>query len=211
MGNTISVHTLLLKKYPVYGFDQELIDMIGEAERGFKMLIWGASGNGKSTFAAILLKKLTKYGKVYYNSIEQGEGKSIQDLANHTKLGECEKGSFMFGDRDSYDEMVKKLKSNRCKFVVIDSLQYINLTVEHYKKLITEFPNKSFIIISWEGSGGNPKGEYAKSIRYMCDIKTYIKKGVALTDSRFGATMPWHIPGVYDKFHKNRQLSPLGF
>ncbi len=212
MGNTISVHTLLGKKYPVYGFDSDLIEMIGEAEIGFKMLIWGASGQGKSTFAALLLKSLSKYGKVYYNSIEQGEGKSIQDLATHTGLGECDKGKFMFGDRDDFEQMMRKLKTNNSKFVVIDSLQYINLTVVQYKRMITAFPKKAFIIISWEGAGGNPKGEYAKSIRYMVDIKSYVKAGEVFTNSRFAATQPWKIPGLYDKFNKVKIVScPLGF
>jgi len=199
MGNTISVTTLMSKKYRTHGFSPELVNIIGDAEVGFPMIIWGASGHGKSTFAAIICKHLAAYGKVYYNSIEQGEGKSIQDLCRHTGMISVG-NNFTIGDKDSYDEMYDKLKKNRAMFCVIDSAQYCDLTLKQFMKLVNDFPNKSFIIISWEGNGGKPKGEHAKAIRYRCDVKVYVKEGQAFIDSRFGATLPFHIPGVYDKF-----------
>lgn len=193
MGKTISVKTLLEKKYPSYEFNDEWKAVTGNPEINFKMLIWGASGSGKTTFTAKFCKYLTQFGKVYYNSIEQGEGKSLQDLALQLNLDECTPGTFMIGDRDSYDDMFEKLKRNRAKFVIIDSAQYLNLTVIQYKLLIKTFPKKSFIIISWEGAGQHPKGEHAKAIRYMVDIKAYVSKGVVKCDSRFGQTTPFKI------------------
>lgn len=108
-------------------------------------------------------------------------------------MEDCAPGSFVIGNRDTYDEMVAKLKKNRAMFVVIDSAQYINLTTEQYKHLIKTFPKKAFIIISWEQVGGAPKGEHAKAIRYMVDVKTYVKNGIAKSDSRFGPTQPYQI------------------
>lgn len=195
MGKTISVKTLLEKKYPSYEFNDEWRDALGNVETNFKMLIWGASGSGKTTFTTKLCKYLSQFGKVYYNSIEQGEGKSFQDLAVQLNLHECEAGSFMIGDRDNYEDMYEKLKRNRAKFVVIDSAQYLNLTVAQYKLLIKSFPKKAFIIISWEGTAQEPKGEPAKAIKYMVDIKCYVQKGVANCQSRFGATKPYQIFG----------------
>lgn len=205
MGSSISIHNIMTKKYPTYDFTPELVAILGEAEKNFKMIVWGQSGNGKSTFVALLCKMLTKYGKVYYNSIEQGEGKSIQDMARHCKLDECEKGSFVIGDRDTFDEMVKKLETNRCKFLVIDSLQYIKLSMDQYQYLIENFKRKSIIIISWE-QGSEPQGSAARAIRYMVDIKTRVHKGVAYIDSRFGATEPYRIPGLFDKFNKAKAI-----
>lgn len=191
MGRTLSVHTLLEKEYPTYFFSEEWKQTLGNPEKNFKMLIWGASGSGKTSFSIKLCKYLAmNFGKVYYNSKEQGEGKSLQDVGKFYDLQDCPAGSFMIGDRDTFPEMVEKLKKNRAKFVVIDSAQYINLTTEQYKLLIAKFPAKAFIIISWEGAGGAPKGEHVKAIRYMVDIKIYVSNGVAKADSRFGPTQP---------------------
>jgi septin family protein len=192
MGRTVGINELMKKTFKVYEFDQDLIDTIGHAERNFKMLVWGASGNGKTTFVAQLCKKLSQFGKVYYNSCEQGESKSIQDLAKSLTLTDCKPGTFVFGDRDTYDEMMKKLKGNRAKFVVIDSLQYMKLSIDRYKQMIEEYPRKAFIIIAW-AQGSNPKGDAAESIRYMVDIKVYVKGGVAFAQSRFGVTKPHYI------------------
>lgn len=203
MGRTLSASRLLEKQYKTYELNEEWRNAIGNPETNFRQLIWGASGSGKTTFALKLCKYLSTFGKCYYNSIEQGEGKSLQDVARHVNLAECKPGSFMIGDRDTFEEMVDKLKKNRAKFCVIDSSQYMNLTTAQYKMLIKLFKTKSFIIISWEGAGEQPKGEHAKAIRYMVDIKTYVKNGVARSASRFGATTPYKI---FDHKAEKQQL-----
>lgn len=169
--------------------------IIGLPQKGFSMLIWGASGSGKTTFAMRLCKELTKLGRVYYNSIEQGEGHSIKKAFQLVGMEEVPTEKFALGDRHSFEEMLEVLSQprNRIQFVVIDSLQYIKLTKDQYRQLIARFPRKNIIIISWEQAGGAPKGEHAQGIRYMVDIKCYVKKGVAVADSRFGATVPYTI------------------
>lgn len=193
MGRSFGVTALMTKKYPTYDLAKEWRDAIGHPEKNFKALIWGHPGQGKTTFALHLCKELSNHGKVYYNSVEQGEGKSLQDVVRLVDMSECRKGSIIFGDKDNYEEMKEKLKKNRAKFCVIDSLQYANLTTFQYKELVALFPKKSFIIISWEGSGGNPKGEYAKSIRFMVDIKVRVVNATTHVNSRFGATKPYKI------------------
>lgn len=192
MGRTIGVSGLLSKKYKAYDLSEEWRNVIGNPEHNFKMIVWGPSGHGKTTFALKLCKELSRFGKVYYNSIEQGEGKSLQDVAKHCNLEEC-KGRMTFGDRDTFDEMVDKLKRNRARFCVIDSVQYLSLTVGQYKQLIEMFPRKAFVFISWEGAAGLPKGEHAKAIRYMVCIKVHVRNAIANANSRFGATKPYRI------------------
>lgn len=193
MGKNISVSKLLKKQYKTFELSPEWLEAIGPVEQNFKMIVWGPSGSGKTTYVIKLVKELSKFGKVYYNSTEQGEGKSLQDVVNQCRLDECKPGTIIFGSKDTFDEMRKKLKRNRARFVVIDSLQYMNLTKEQYKQLEKEFPRKSFIIISWEGSGSDPKGEHGKSIRYMACVKVYVKNGKADASSRFGLTKPYKI------------------
>lgn len=193
MGKTISIEALLNRKYATYELSSEWVSAIGLPEKNFKILVFGQPGSGKTTFVLKLCKELTKHGKVFYDSVEQGEGKSLQDVVSLVDFTGANKSNIKFGDKDNYEELLKKLEDNRAKFVVIDSLQYMNLTTGQYKQMVALHPKTAFIIIAWEGSGNKPKGEFAKSIHFMVDIKIQIKNGTAYSQSRFGATTPYKI------------------
>lgn len=203
MGRTISVKELLSKTYETYEFNELWTRTLGVPEKNFRMLVWGDPKNGKTTFCIQLAKYLTNFGKVYYNSTEQGEGKSLADVMRLCGADDVPSGKLMIGDRDTFAEMREKLrKRNSPRFIFIDSLQYMYLTQEQYKQLVKEFPRKAFIIISWSGAGGNPKGEHGKAIRYMVDITVTVKDGVATAQSRFGPTEPYVV------FEKKKTIKP---
>lgn len=174
---------------------EEWLGAIGLPAIGFTMLVWGPSGNGKTTFVMKLCKELNKFGQVYYNSVEQGQGVSLQQVLRQCQMDECEHHPFMIGDRDTFDEMVEKLgnKRQKTRFAVIDSLQYIGLTVERFKLLQEKLPHISFIIISHATADNKPQGAHAATIRFMAEIKTKVLKGVAVSDSRYGATLPYRV------------------
>jgi|GEM_PF-1032604 len=210
MGRSISATTILNNDYPRLEVSDHVKKLLGNVEVGFKMLIYGPSGSFKTTFAinelAIYLAK--NHGKVYYNSIEEGDGASIQDTLRYCETEELEDGSlvfkdlpdgrFMFGDRDSLAEMMDKIERTKPKFIFIDSSDFLRLTSEQYKKLekLCNKPRKSarrsLIIISWS-KNGVPKSQYMKDVEYMVDIKTYIEDGIVNTRSRFGKTEPYHV------------------
>lgn len=193
MGKSIGIGGLQAKKFKTYPLPGKLGAALGEIETNSSGIIWGKSGQGKTTLALQCVKLFSPFGKCYYNSVEQGISKSLQSVANHVGLAELPGSVVIFGDKDNFEEMVEKLKNNRAKFVFIDSSQYIRLTVEKFKLLIKLFPNKSFWIISWEGAGKNPKGDAADAIRYMVDVKIWVSKGVAHVDSRFTAQSTYRI------------------
>ncbi len=202
MGKSISVHELVKKDYPVLGLSEEWVPYIGQPAKKLRMIVWGDSGQGKTTLVLKLSKALAKIGKVYYNSAEEGEGHSLKANMIRNKVAEeTDPGMLMLGDRDSFEEMYAKLAKprNRIKFLVIDSLQYLKMDQEQYKRLNADFPKVGIIMISWSDGGGNPKGTHADAIRFMCDIKTYVKKGVAYTDSRFGSTIPYQVIPWHEK------------
>ncbi|MDJ0363597.1 hypothetical protein QMK33_00415 [Hymenobacter sp. H14-R3] len=194
MGKLISAHTVHDNIYRTLPIDERWEEIIGLPESNFRMIIYGESGGGKTTFAMELAVMLTTLGKVYYNSSEQGEGKSIQDAFKRAGVKEkCAKGSFMLADRHTFAEMVEYLEKKRsAPFVIIDSLNYMKLTEAQYKVLIEAFPKKVFIIISWS-DGKSPKGDHAKAIEYMVDIKVRVNDGEVIALSRFGATEPYRL------------------
>ncbi|GAA4353796.1 hypothetical protein GCM10023185_14720 [Hymenobacter saemangeumensis] len=191
---SVSMHDVLNNKYKMLDLDPEWRKYIGHPQENFKMIVYGESGGGKTTFVMRLCVALTKLGKVYYNSAEEGEGATIQAAAQRCNVKElCAKGSFMLGDRDSFDDMVYKLSQKRsAPFVVLDSLQYMELKEAQFKQLVELFKRKVFIVISWS-KGASPNGKVARAVEYMADIKTYVSNGKAVSRSRFGPTEPYEI------------------
>lgn len=139
--------------------------------------------------------------KVYYNSMEEGDSKTMQEAMIRVGMGEITNGKFILGDRDTLQEMIEKLEKNKAHLVVIDSRDYMKMTTDQYKQLTTRFPRKSFIIICWEQSG-KPLGKYAKDIEFMVDMVTHVADHIALTNGRFGANLLFDVwPGKNRRKH----------
>ncbi len=199
-GKSFSIKTLLQKEFRQVPISEEWRGIIGAVERNFTMIIYGRSGSGKTTFTLRMCKELTKHGKVYFNSAEQGFIKSLQDNVKSSGimdgLSEEEQDQverkFIFADNDSYEDMVQRLTTNDARFIVIDSIQYMNLTKTQYKKLKELFPKKAIIMVS-HAAGDKPKGEHAKGIEYDVGVKCYVSDGWAYVNSRYGETKPYQI------------------
>lgn len=189
-----SLKTLLEHKFEVIEIQQrEWLSVFGShPDVGFMMLIYGPSGSGKTTFCLLLSRYLSTLGKVYYNSLEQGFSKSFQDQVVRAGITSDEEVRFMIGSRDELHIMRQKLLNGRPRFVVIDSLQFIDMTVAEFKDLRRSNPRCCFVLISWEASG-KPKGDVAKALEYISDVKVRVKDGVATSMSRYGATQPYRI------------------
>jgi len=189
---TTGITDFLNKSYKELEFSGEWFDSFGNPEKNFKCCIYGSSGNGKTEFTIKFTKWLAQFGKVYYNSHEQKFSKSLRDALVRNKMQEVN-GKVIFADGESFEEMKVRLsKRNSPAFIVIDSRDYMNLTIDQFKELIETFPHKSFIVICWS-SGSKPKGTHAEGIEYMCDIKIFVKDFIAKVRSRFGGTKPYVI------------------
>lgn len=180
------------RTFDVYPFEGEWKASFAEPEKNFRAIIYGHPGNGKTEFCIKLAKYLAGYTKVYYNSFEQGISKSLQDALARNGMMDVQ-GKVIFGDKESVEEMHERLsKRNGPSVVVIDSRDYMNLTTAQFKGLIEAFPHKAFVIVCWE-AGGKPKGEYAKAIEYMCDIKIHVRNFRAYPRCRYGGNVPFVI------------------
>lgn len=186
LKKSLGIKSILAKTYESFsGLSQVWIDAIGEISDPFRWLIFGKPKNGKTSFILQFCKEISKFVKVYYNSMEEGDSKTMQQAFINAQMHEVQDGRFMLGDRDSFADMIEKLKKNHARVVVIDSRDYMKLTTDQYKTLTRTFPRKSFIIICWEQSG-KPLGKYAKDIEFMVDMVTHVRNFEALTRGRFG-------------------------
>lgn len=182
---SIGITDFLQRKFITYSFEGRWADTFGEPERNMRAIIYGCPGQGKTEFCIQLAKYMTQFTKVYYNSYEQGISKTLQDALIRNNMQEVA-GRVIFGNQESYAEMCTRLSRRGSPMAVfIDSRDYINLTAQQFKQLIDTYPRKAFIVVCWE-AGGKPRGEYAKQIEFMCDVKIRVTDFIAYPRSRFG-------------------------
>ena len=187
MPRVLGISQILNKEYKELPFEGDWKALIGVPSDPFTMLVFGHPKNGKTTLLMRFSKYLSQFGKVFYSSIEEGDTKTTKDVFIRENMKDIEAtGKFMLGDGFFFNDLVEYLKgSNRGRFIVIDSRDYMKLTAQQYIKLVTLFPRKSFIIVCWE-QAGKPAGKFAKDIEYMVDTVVHVKDFKAKATGRFG-------------------------
>lgn len=190
------------KRFQTYDFDGPWRASFGEPEQNFRCFVYGNSGQGKTDFVVQLAKYLSEFGKVYYNSFEEGESLSLQLAFGRHNLWEKE-GKIILGDRENFDLVMRRMSSkNSPRFCIIDSLDYMRMTMDDYQRFVDELPHKAIIIISW-AEGRKPKTQAAKDIEYMCDVKIEVREYKALMRCRFGGNAPFII---YPEYWEKKRL-----
>lgn len=182
MKRAVSVDELYKKKYIDLPLQGEWRQLLGAPERSGSWIIWGESFNGKSSFCMKLAKELCKYGRVNYNSMEEGARKSMQKTAKRNHMREVS-GRFQITS-ESIEDMRERLSRRRSPDInFIDSLQYSDLNKKSYKKLKEEFPDKLFVFVS-HAEGKLPLGRFANFVRYDADVKILVEGYKAFSMSR---------------------------
>lgn len=201
MSNAISVDKLLRKKFTIIKLNDALEKLMGNLECSGSVLIYGDSGNGKTTFSLQLAKALCQTKKVGYNSIEEKAKYSFQQAIKKANILSV-KSKFKLWVSLTVEELIEELSKKKSPDVVfIDSIQYLRmsekssneLTKFEYKDLINMFPNKLFIWISHE-KNGEPKGALADAVYYDSDTCIQVCDYVASpVKSRLGGKEPYNI------------------
>ncbi len=200
----------LEKKFPTFEFTEHWLQMFGEPEKNFRMLIKGREKNGKTTWTLFFTKYLSQFGKVYYNSHEEGISKTLQNAMQACNMLEVA-GKVMILHKESVEDLEQRLEaSGSPRFVVLDSADYMKLTEDQYKKLIHKFPNKSFIIISWSDTKDEPLSAHAKRIAKRVDIVVTIKNYTVYAKSRFlTEDSPQQQPHKFDRKGKHTPVTTI--
>ena len=183
----LSIQNLIDYTPKTLGFTGRWLDAMGDPEPYGSWIIWGASGNGKTRFAVQLVKYLMSFEglRIAYNGLEEGMSETYRRAIIDTGLKMEKQSRYLFWDGFDYEDMMERLKRKRSpNVVVIDSLQYLNITYDQYKELVRKYPKKLFIWISHE-SGTEPKGGTAQSIKYNSNIKIRVHNYYATIISRY--------------------------
>jgi len=188
MGNKRALSVTEIRSYQprVVEFQGAWLASIGKPEMKGSWLIWGKSGNGKTSYALQLAAYLARYVKVAYNSVEEGLSLTMQKAIERVNMGEESKRNFTLLDKESIEDLMKRLKQQRsAKVIFIDSLQHSQMSKQQYITLLQTFPNKLFIFVS-HAAGTEPAGKVAAFVRYDANVKVYVEGYYANAMSRYG-------------------------
>lgn len=162
---------------------------MGNPERSGSWLIFGDSGNGKTTFTCQLAKYLCNFGKVVFNSLEEGAGLSMQNAFKRVGMEEVRKRIILL-DGESSSNLYLRLKKHKSPdIIIVDSIDYAGLNFTEYKTLKKEFPNKLFIFTA-HATGRIPDNRIARKVRFDANIKIHIEGYKAFIKSRYGGGKP---------------------
>ncbi len=169
---------------PSFEFAGDWEASLGRPAKTGTWIIWGHSGNGKSSFAMQLIKYLCKFDRVIYDSLEESTGKSLQMSLNRHGMEEVNH-KLLILDREPMDRLSERLSRKRSPGIaIIDSFQYSGLSYQGYKDLKERHANKLLIFIS-HAEGMRPEGRAAKKVEYDADVKIFIQGFRAMCKSRF--------------------------
>lgn len=186
MAKSLSSAQVLGIKSKTVTLSGEWAACIGEMARHGVVFIWGNSGNGKTSAIMQLCRELAigQGMKGLFLSLEEGYDVSIQNAIRRFGMQEC-KSRFQVIDSCSLQELIERLSKPRSEeFVVIDSIQYMDLSYKQYKAFKERFRGKLIILIS-HADGKQPEGRAARAIRYDAGLKIWIEGYKAFSKGRY--------------------------
>ena len=185
MARAYSNANIRAARFKTAAFDGAWLASIGLPVLRGTWLIYGGSGSGKTSFCLQLAKYLSQFGRVLYNSLEQGLSPTMQAAWIAGGMEEAGRRVKLL-DREGYDELFERLaKRQSPEIVIIDSINYLRgLRLSDYQLLSQRYRKKLFIIVAHE-KGGEPKGALAQAIRYDADVKIRIEGYRAMVTSRY--------------------------
>lgn len=191
LKRAISVDEMLKMTFIEMPFEGEWKNSFGEPERSGVWLVWGHSGNGKTSFALQLARYLCQFGRVAYNTLEEGARKSFQLAVKRNNMHTVKKKFIILNE--PLEDLTRRLEKRKSPdIIIIDSYQYFGLSKTEYIKLKSNFPNKLFIFIS-HAEGKQPEGRAAKFVKFDADVKIHVNGYKAFVVSRFGGSEPYVI------------------
>lgn len=178
-----SVKAIKQKRYEFLDLEPKYKELMGEPERNFTAILYGESGSGKSVFALQFAEYFAdNFGKVLYNSHEEGANKTIQDRVNNF---EVDAKRLWIADCFDFEEMCDYIQRNYYRLVIIDSVKYMRFTIEQLKELRERFSRRqiTILMIDFGAAKGSPAS--GKDLIHASDVKMFFKNGTVHSTSRY--------------------------
>ena len=169
---------------------QDWTDHLGELPIPFSMYVEGEGGHGKTEYIMMLSKMIARHiGKVHVNNVEQGKHKGIKMSHIRNRIAEdVPAGKWMYNDIRDFEEYKTKMKRDRPKAMIIDSISFWPLGTKEIQNLMAEFPRKTLVLVGYAVDSTKNK-----AIKHLCDIKVVVKDFKAYARGRFEGSKPFVI------------------
>lgn len=185
MRQAISNKNVTRAQFDVADFRGDWLRLIGRPELRGSWIVFGSSGSGKTTFALQLAKYLAGFGKVAYNSLEQGLSLSFQLGWDRVRMEEAGSNIVLL-EKESMDDLRYRLARKRSPdIVIIDSLTCLpGFGKRDYVSLVRDYSNKLFIFLS-HIKNGIPDPAIAETVRRLSEVKILVQGFKAYAASRY--------------------------
>ncbi|MBR8784257.1 hypothetical protein IX308_000426 [Porphyromonas levii] len=179
----LSVSQVLAQKKETFSLSPEWRDMIGVPEACGTWIVWGKSGNGKSSFVMKLAKELCRFDTVLFNSLEEGVGLTMMNTLE--RFGMMESNGRLRFVSESMEALAERLEKRRSpRIVIVDSFQYTGMSYRDYIAFKERFPAHLIVYVS-HASGSEPKGKSAVDVMYDASLKVWVEGYRAFSKGRF--------------------------
>jgi predicted ATP-dependent serine protease len=176
-------------KHEVMPFSGVWRDCFGNPQMSGSWIIYGTSGSGKTSFALQLAKYLTRFRRVLYWSIEQGNTPSFQKSWKREGMDECRTDIIMADEDETFKSVEKSMNQRYGRGVlIIDSLTPLRaqqFSIKNYEAFRKRMKGKLLIFISHE-KHGIPDTKVGDYILKLSDLKMRVEGFKVSTITRSG-------------------------
>lgn len=153
--------------------------LLHEPARNFAMMVWGLPGQGKSTMLIKLSRYLAKtFGPVLYVANEEFGSKSMQ-----TKLSAA--GGSVPG-LDFSKQIPDDTALRNYKFLVLDSVATLKISLEQFRALTLRHPSLARIIVMQSTKSGQFKGNNEWPHEVDIEVEAHGPGKATVTKNRYG-------------------------
>ena len=176
---TMSPSQITERVVEVYPFEGDFKKVLGEPDIRFSTLIRGEAKSGKSTYAALFAQYISQFGKTLYVSAE--ERLNSKTLQNRIKQCGVVSDKVRFVHTKNIAEIEKLVQTGGYRFVVIDSIQHVQMSYNEFEALRFKFRRRK---LSWHLI--MQMGEPITKWKHEVDVLIEVKQGRAYAHGRYG-------------------------
>ncbi|GHV31540.1 hypothetical protein FACS1894177_06360 [Bacteroidia bacterium] len=174
-------------------FEGRWRDSLGRPAPFGSWLIYGTSGSGKTSFPLQVAKYLTRFSRIMYWSIEQGNSQAMKVAWMRENMDECGKNIMLADEDETFDSITKRMNQKWSGYgvLIVDSLTPLRakrFNIESYESIRKQMKGKLLIWISHE-SKGNPDTSVGDYILKLADLKIRIEGFKAMINTRSGNSL----------------------
>lgn len=184
LNRALSVSDVYMLERATYRLSEPWHEAFGEIDRTGVWLIWGKSGSGKTSFVLELCKELARFGRVAYDSLEEGDSLTMKNAFIRAGMMDVARRVVLLNRENMADLHERLSRPKSPDIVVIDSFQYTRMRYAEYQRFKEAHADKLIIFVS-HATGDKPKGQAADAVMYDATQKILVKGYVAISKGRF--------------------------